>query len=95
MVAEPKVGQGRISQDLLTALVADEEMLWDKYGEYQAAFQDDHVARRRFAAMREAVRKRLSMSPYAPRVGWPKEAICQNNGRLRRRPGARGDGGPS
>ena len=71
MLAEEKIGQDKISQGLLAALASDEQVLQEKYAAYRTAWQGYDVAARRFAAMREAARERLGVSPFAKNVEWP------------------------
>lgn len=65
------LGEDSIAQGLLTALKEDEDALTEAHARLVEASARQDVASRRYAAMREAVRERLGVSPYSPNVSWP------------------------
>lgn len=71
MVANEKVGQDDVSQGLLTALRTDEADVQEKHNALRTAYAEYDVSSSRYAAMRDALRQRLGVSPYSKNVLWP------------------------
>ena len=71
MTDQPTLGKDSVSQGLLSALKEDEQAIVSAYRELADARTKYDVATRRYAAMREAVRARLGVSPYSKEVAWP------------------------
>lgn len=71
MTEKQTLGRETVSKGLLSALMEDEVSLQKADETLRAARSQYDVASRRFAAMREAVRERLGVSPYSKNVQWP------------------------
>jgi len=71
MTNQPTLGKDSVSQGLLSALQEDETAIVKAYRALADARTKFDVATRRYAAMREAVRARLGVSPYSKEVIWP------------------------
>ena len=71
MTQQETLGLDTVSQGLLRALMADEEAITAAHREWSKAYTNFDIISRRYAAMREAVRERLGVSPYSQNVHWP------------------------